>query len=66
MQFDKNELARLVDRHEQAQFALGRLNFGNVDVEIADRVGLELALWRLVANDLGQAADAMALEAVQR
>jgi hypothetical protein len=39
----------------------------DVDVEVADRVALELLLRRLVALDIRQPADAMTLEAaVQR
>lgn len=61
MQFDEGELTRPVDCNEQPQFALGRLDLGDVDVKIADRVGLELALWGLVAGDLGQTADPVTL-----
>jgi hypothetical protein len=63
MQFDEREIARPVDRHEQAQLALGSLHLRDVDVEVADRVGLELALGCFVASDFGQPADTMALEA---
>lgn len=44
VQFDKSELACPIDRDEQAQLALGGLHFGDVDVEVADRIGLELPL----------------------
>jgi hypothetical protein len=37
------------------------VHFGYIDVEVADRVGLELLLGQLVAIHLGLAADAMAL-----
>ena len=37
-------------------------DLGDVDVEVADRIGLELLLRRLVAFDIGQAADAVALQ----
>ena len=38
------------------------LKLSNVDVEVADRVSLELFLRRLAAFDLRQSADAVALE----
>ena len=44
VQFDEGELGRAVDRHEQVELALGGADFGDVDVEVADRVGLELVL----------------------
>jgi hypothetical protein len=60
-------LASAVDGHEQAQLALFRAHLGDVDVEIANGVGGEALAHRLVTLDLGQAADAMPLEAaVQR
>ena len=37
-------------------------HFGNVDMEIADRVALERLLFRLVSGDIGQSGDAVALE----
>lgn len=67
MQFDKGELAGSVDCHEQTQLAFGGLNLGDVDVEVADRVGFELSLRFLVAGHLRQPADPVALQAaVQR
>ena len=67
MSLDERELAGAVDPHEQAQLSLGGLHLGDVDVEVADRVGLELALRFLVAGHFGQPADPMALQAaVQR
>ncbi len=46
---------------EQIQFALCRLNLSNINVEIAYGIGFELPLRRLVALDLRQSADVMAL-----
>jgi hypothetical protein len=44
-----------------------RLYLGDVDVEEADRVAIELALSGLVAPDLGQAGSAVTLQApIQR
>jgi hypothetical protein len=42
---------------------LARLHLGQVDVEVADRVGSEALLAGLVALDLGQPADAVPLQA---
>ena len=44
------------------QLALLGPHLGDVDVEVADRVGLELLLGRLVAFDLRQPADVVALK----
>lgn len=59
---DKSELAGPVDRHIEIELAFGGTHFGDVDVEIADRVGLELPLRFLVARHLWQPADAMPLQ----
>jgi hypothetical protein len=47
----------------EVKFALGGLNLGDIDMEVADRIGLERLLGRLIAFDLCQAADAMSLKA---
>jgi hypothetical protein len=57
VQFDEGELGGPVDGHEQIEPALLSADLGNVDVEVADRIGLELALGRLVALDLRQTGD---------
>jgi hypothetical protein len=54
VQFDKGELGGAVDRHQQVELALRGAHFGDVDVKLADRVGLELALGRGLAFDLRQ------------
>ena len=38
----------------------------NVDVEISNRISLELLLWCLVTDDIGQAGDVMPLEEVMQ
>ncbi len=59
----EGDLGGSVDRDEEVELALCGADLGDVEVEVADGVGLELlALW-LVASDLGQSADAVALEA---
>jgi hypothetical protein len=63
MQFDEGELRRSVDGDDEVELALRSSNLGDVDMEIADRVGLELALGRGFAFDLRQPRDPMALKA---
>ena len=56
-----------VDVHEVIQLAFSRLNLSNINVEVAQWIGLELLLRGRVATDLGQTADVVALQtAVQR
>lgn len=52
-----------IDGNEHMQLALFSAHIGNVDVEVADRVALELLLRRPVAVDIRQAADAVTLHA---
>src|SRR3954468_21469043 len=59
---DEGELRSSVDRHEEVELSLGGLHFGDVDVEEADRIRLELFLCRLVAFDLSKTADPMPLQ----
>jgi hypothetical protein len=42
----------------EVELALGGLDLGNVDVKVADGIGLERPFGRLVAFDLGQPRDA--------
>ena len=62
-EFDHSELRGPVDGHEQVELALRGSYFGQVDVEEADRIGVELLPERSVALDLWQAADAVAFQA---
>ena len=39
---NENELGRPIDCDEETELSLGRLHLGNVDVEVADRIALEL------------------------
>ena len=59
---DEREFGRSVDTDEEMELAFGRSYLGDVDVEVADRIGLELAFGRLVAIDVGQPRDAVALQ----
>ena len=58
----ENELRCPVNRHKKVEFSFLAANLGDVDVEATYRIGLELLLSRLVALDLGQPTDAVALE----
>jgi hypothetical protein len=62
MQFDEGELRRSVDCDDEVEFALRCSDFSNVDMKIADRVGLEFSLGGGFAFDLRQARDPMALQ----
>ena len=67
MQLNKGKLARAVDGHEQVQLALFGADLRDVDVEVADQVGLEARGLGFVAVDIRQAADAVTLQtAMQR
>jgi hypothetical protein len=62
MQLGKGELGRAINGHKQVESALFRVHLGDIDMEVADRVALELLLGGRVAGHLGQAADPMALQ----
>jgi len=66
MKLDERELAGPVDGDEHVESALGSTHFGEVDVEEADRVALELRLRGRLAFDLRQAADPVALQAAMQ
>ena len=58
-----SEPGRAVDGHEEVQLAGLSPDLRDVDVEVADWVALELGTVWLVAVGVGQARDAVALEA---
>ena len=66
MQLGKGEFRRSVDSDEEMELAFLGPHFGNVDMEEADRVSLELLPRRLVPLDIWQLADAMTLEATMQ
>ena len=66
MQFDKGELGRAVDRDEHVELALFSAHFGVVDVDVVDRVALELLLCRSVTSNIAQPTNAMALQATMQ
>jgi len=53
---------RATDGNEDIQLAFGSLNLSNINVKVARRVGFELLLYRLVALDLRQTTDVVALQ----
>ena len=66
VQFDEGELRGPVDRDDEIELALSGSDLGEVDMEIADRIGLELTLGRSLAFDLRQPGDPMALKAAMQ
>jgi hypothetical protein len=62
MQLDKGELRRSVDGDDEVELALRSSNLGDVDMEIADRIGLEFASGGGFAFDLRQPGDPIALQ----
>ena len=67
MQFDEGKLRGAIDRHQQVEPALLGADLGDVDVEVADRIALELDAGGCVAIDRGKLRDTVALQtAAQR
>jgi hypothetical protein len=60
---DHRELGGAVDGDEQGELAFGGPHLGQVDVEEADRIGIELFPPGLVAFNVRQPADAMTFQA---
>ena len=56
MQFDEGEFGGPINRDDEMELALSGSDLGDVDMETADRVGLELALPRGFAFDLAAVA----------
>jgi hypothetical protein len=63
---DEGELRGSVDGDEQVEFALRSSNLGDVDMKLADRIGLEFACGGGFAFDLRQPRDPMALQAAMQ
>lgn len=61
VQLDEGELGRTVDGDEQVEPPFRRVDLGQIDVEVAERVGLEARPLGLVAVDLRQSADPVRL-----
>ena len=62
VQLDEGELRRPIDGDDQVELALRGSNFGDVDMKIADRIGLEFASGGGFAFDLRQPRDPVALQ----
>ena len=54
MKFDEDEFARSIDGDEHVELAFGALHLGDIDVEEADRIALELGLDRLSPSISGR------------
>ena len=66
-QAGKSELGSAIDGHEEQEFSLLGSNLREIDVEVADGIGLELFLRPgLMAIQLRQPADAMTLKAAMQ
>jgi hypothetical protein len=63
MQLGIGNLASAVEGHEQLELAFFGVHLGDSDVEVPNRVWLELLLGRLIAFGVRQATDAMPLKA---
>jgi hypothetical protein len=62
----ERELAGSIDGDIEVELAFSGLELSDVDVEIADRISLELFLRRLAAFGLRQSADAVTLKAAMQ
>lgn len=65
-QLHEGKLTGAIDGDVEVELAFSGLEVSNVDVEIADRISLELFLRRLAAFDFRQSADPMTLEAAMQ
>ena len=66
MKLDIGKLAGSVDGNKEMKLAFCRSDLGNVDMEVANRIGLELLLWSLVAFNIWQPFNTMALKAAMQ
>ena len=62
----EGELRGPIDGDKEIEPALRGAYFGDVDVAVADRVGLELALYALAVLDVRQPRDAVPLQAAMQ
>ena len=65
-QLHEGELAGAIDGDVEVELAFSGLELSDVDVEIADRISLELFRRRLAAFDFRQSADTVALKAAMQ
>ena len=62
VQLDEGELGRAINGYQQVEAPFLGTDLGDVDVEVAERVALELAPGGCVTLDLRQLPDAVPLE----
>ena len=62
MELSESKLRSAVNRNKQVELTLFGANFGDVNVEVTDRVVLERFLTPCIAFNLRQPADVVALE----
>ena len=65
-QSHKGELAGTINGYIEVELTFSGLDLGDVDVEIADRIRLELFLRRFATLDLRQSADTVTLKAAMQ
>jgi hypothetical protein len=63
MKLDKGELGGPINGDQQVEPALRGVDLGDIDVEVAERIGLESASGWRGSFDIGQAGDVVSLEA---
>lgn len=66
VQFDEGKLRCAINGDEHVELALLGANFGNVDMEIADRIGFELLPGGPVAFDISKLGNAVPLKAAMQ
>ena len=66
VQLGVDEFGRPIDGHEEVELTFLGPHFGDVDVEIADGIGLELLLGRFVPFRLRQPADGVTLKTAMK
>ena len=62
-QLDESELGSAVDRDKEVEFSLLGADLCQIDMEVTDGIGFELLAGRAGCIEMGQPADAVALEA---
>ncbi len=65
-QSGEGELAGAVDGDKKVELTLGGAHLGEIDVEVADQIDLELLLGRTLAVEIRPTADAVALKTTMR
>jgi hypothetical protein len=62
MHLDEGELRGAVDGGQKIELALLGPDFGDIDMEVADRIGLELLVPGRVTFHIGKPGDTVALQ----